>query len=157
MEETLRSPHDGFQAMNTAVQICPHWIQSGAVPHQGAGRAVPAVCPWCEIEKLRAEYAAYRADGEPELRTANAEIERLQAVAVEFHNIDDVIEIRRLKQELSLAEEGLANYAQEVERLKAANESLSRALNNLQAARLKRGAPPQSGCQAPSATEPEKG
>jgi len=99
--------------VNTAVKICPHWIQSGAVPHQGAGRAVPAVCPWCEIEKLRAEYAAYRADGEPELRTANAEIERLQAVAVEFHNIDDVIEIRRLKQELSLAEEGLANYAQE--------------------------------------------
>ena len=45
---------------------------------------------------------------------------RDKGINSEFHNIDDVVDIRRLKQELSLAEEGLANYAQKNQQLRAA-------------------------------------
>lgn len=63
------------------------------------------------------------------------EVARLKSVAAEFHNIDDVVEIRRLKQQFSLAEEGLAKATQENERLR---KQLSARLQELERIKRKR-------------------
>ncbi len=66
--------------MSTAIQICHHWIRPDLGLRAGMGRAVPAVCPWCEAEQLRTELAAIKRTREQEREYAEVcyENERLK-------------------------------------------------------------------------------
>ena len=66
-----------------------------------------------------------------ELRKARAEIERLEGIQRDFHNLDDLATIEQLHAAVKTAQELAATRLMEIERLKAENLSLRNAAVNL--------------------------
>jgi hypothetical protein len=82
---------------------CAHWVQDGS-GCSIAKASLYAECPWCEIERLQIDLSWHT---------------NYQRESEKSHQRKDD-ELTQLRGNLSLAEEGLANYALEVGRLKAA-------------------------------------